>query len=344
LKDLDSEKEPNEKEYSNLLGKAIRILDFTTTVSPDPALEREILLILKDKFFRSRSFRILIALTALLALFSFGGTVLYGTKVKGFLKTTEDATKKIKEIEEGATKVVEGMVGGAYLDTKKKIEERVTTIVSNIETAALEDIEVIQNEKEIAISEIQAAKGKVNKKERTGALGVIQNEKDIAISEIQAAKGKVNKKERTGTLGVIQNEKEIAIRMINQTIGNKDIPDSALGEIEDEKERALQKIDDALSEPELELKINQLNMVYDNAVDFIPVANKIQKAHEILKDGLEGVKPRYVFSLLNISTVVLIVMFILSLFALGLAGAAFLKSRKILEELKGSNLNIQQDK
>lgn len=354
LKELESDQRPNEKAYGDLLTAAQKILDLTPTESPDPALEREIRVILKDKFYKLLPFRALIAVTGLLLISSLGGTVYYGTQVKGFLRITEEAVKEI-----------EGILGKAYIDIKTEIEEHLKVIESDIQKA-----------KVTALATIQKETG--DKEKGTGALGAIYAQKETSLAAIRNVMGEQEK--GTGALGTIRIKKEDAIRTIKETIGNKDQPGTALWEIDEEKRRVLKEIDDALNGnangggalgdieesgnaaisnlahkqqeiaqqmdrlladaparvtnlettiSELEKKIHQsylqLARLSDNVTEFITVADKVQEAHRILKDGLEDVEPRKVVSLLNVSTAVLTVMSILSPLAFLLACIAIWK-------------------
>jgi predicted nucleic acid-binding Zn-ribbon protein len=355
LKELESDEEPNEMAYGDLLTTAQKILYLTPTESPDPALEREIRAIFNDQFFKSPQVKALIAGTVLLVLGYLGGTVIYGIQVKGFLSFKEEAVERM-----------EGILGTVYIDTMTEMEERLKAIES-----------VIQKAKVTALTMIQKATG--DQEKRTGALGAIYAQKETSLAAIRNVMG--DQEKGTGALGTIRIEKEDAIRTIKETIGNKDQPGTALWEIDEEKRKVIKEIDDALNGnangggalgdieesgnaaisslahkhqeiaqqmdrlladaparvtnlettiSELEKKIHQsylqLARVSDNVTEFIPVADKVQEAHRILKDGLEGVEPRKVVSLLNVSTAVLTVMSILSLLAFLLACVAIWKS------------------
>jgi len=328
--------------------------------------------ILKDKFFNSLPFRALIAITGLLLFTFLGGTLFYGTQVKGFLRTKEEAVEKIK-----------GMLGTVYIDTKTEMEQRLKAIESDIQKAKGDGekrtgaLGAIRAEKETALATIQKATG--DKERGTGVLGAIYAEKETSIAAIHNVMG--DQEKGTGALGTIRIKKEDTIKTIKETIGNKDQPGTALWEIDEEKRRVLKEIDDVLNGntneggalgdidksrnaaisklahkqqeivkqmdrlladaparvmnlettiSELEKKIHQsylqLARVSDNVTEFIPVANKVQVAHRILKDGMESIEPQKVVSLLKVSTAVLTVMSILSLLAFLLACVAIWKS------------------
>lgn len=326
LKELESDEEPNEKAYGDLLTAAQKILDLTPTESPDPALEREIRVILKDKFYKLLPFRALIAVTGLLFLSSLGGTVYYGTQIKGFLRITEEAVEEI-----------EGILGKAYIDIKTEIEERLKVIESDIQKA-----------KVTALATIQKETG--DKEKGTGALGTIRIKKEDAIRTIKET---IGNKDQPGTaLWEIDEEKRRVLKEIDDALNGNANGGGALGDIEESGNAAIsnlahkqqeiaQQMDRLLADAparvtnlettisELEKKIHQsylqLARLSDNVTEFITVADKVQEAHRILKDGLEDVEPRKVVSLLNVSTAVLTVMSILSPLAFLLACIAIWK-------------------
>lgn len=178
------------RRYQELLKTAQNILEVTPLVSPDEALEREVLGILKEKFFTSWPFKMLGVFASILILLYLGGTVFFGSEIIGFSKTKDEAVKRVEQI----VKLV-------YTEANKETQRE------------------LQTQKEDAIKSIKAALG--DKKKKTGALGAIRTETEGAITTITNVLGPKNEK---GTvLWRIQDKKRIALETIDGLIAQKDL-------------------------------------------------------------------------------------------------------------------------
>jgi len=149
-----------ESEYRQLMREAAIYLQYIPVETPDESLEREVQYILKDTFFQSRYFRSITAVVAIMFLLVAGGTIFYGSEIRGFAQATNEAMQELQKIGENAREDAESKIAQAYLDTTQKLQGQLDTY---------------ERELDEGIKKFKDEVGDPNK--RTGALGEIATQK-----------------------------------------------------------------------------------------------------------------------------------------------------------------------
>jgi hypothetical protein len=283
----------NEKKYIELLSAAQNMLKIAPREHPDTELEQEIRTIFSDHYFSSWPFKVNVLLLAVFLLSLVGGTVFFGSEIRGFIDQKDDSLRNLQSAENLALVEISSIAKDARQEALNELRKEIAT-------------EEIAAQKQAALKAInKALRGD---DEQGGALSEIKNKKDGALADIDIA---LNGKDGQGG----------ALAAIRNATGEKVLSNTALGKIEAEKKNAILRINQALGEPEKVGALAEIDKIKTEAIE------DLLKKKKRIVESWEALTPKNVDLSLSITIWYLVLVSGFALASLGFSIAAFLSKK-----------------